>query len=187
MVNASDLYLGQVIRREGSLFRVIASDFHAAGGQLGKMVHTRARNIATGHIKEWRFRPEDRLENVELERFEWEYLYNDGDLFYFMDPANFEQYPVEAAMLGDHGKYLVANARIHVEIYQGKPVHFDFPPAVLRVTSAPPAGHHDHDSSTYKKVILENGMEVLAPQFIKAGEYIKIDTETGKYLERVFA
>ena len=184
MVNASELYVGQVVRHEGALFRVVASDYHSAGGQLGKMVHTRARNIVTGHIKEWRFRPEERLDNVELQRSEWEYLYKDGDLLYFMDPNTFEQFPVEMDIIGPHSRYLWANTRIQVETYEGNPVHFVFPPVVLKVTSAPP-GTHEHESSTYKKITLENGMEVLAPQFIKEGELIKVDPETGKYLERV--
>lgn len=185
MVNASELYVGQVVRHEGGLFRIVASDFHAAGGQLGKMVHTRARNIVTGHIKEWRFRPEEKLENVELEKLEWEYLYEDGGLFYFMDPQTFEQLPLGAELIGQHSRYLTPNTRIQVELFEGKPVHLVFPPAVLKVISAPPGGHHEHDSSTYKKVTLENGLEVLTPQFIKEGEYIKLDAETGKYLERV--
>ena len=184
MINASDLHVGQVILREGNLFEIISSDYHSAGGQLGKMVHTRARNIATGHIKEWRFRPEDRVENVELERQEWEYLYADGDLFYFMDPNTYEQFPLEKNLIGTHSKYLVPNVRIQVHVYKGKPVHFEFPPAVLKVTSAPP-GHREHDSATLKKVILENGMEVLAPQFITEGEYVRVDPDTGKYVERV--
>lgn len=184
MVNASELYVGQIIKHDGALFRIIASDFHAVGGQLGKMVHTRARNITTGHIKEWRFRPEERLENVELEKREWEFLYQDGDLFYFMDPATFEQFPLEIDLIGQHSKYLLPNTRLQFDLYEGKPVHVAFPPVILKVTSAPP-GLREHEGSPYKKVTLENGMEVLAPQFIKEGEYIRVDAETGKYMERI--
>lgn len=184
MISASELSVGTVVKHENGLYRVIASDEHAAGGQLGKVVHTRVRNITNGHIKEWRFRPEERLEDVQLERVEWEFLYSDNELFYFMDPQTFEQFPLEKDKIGDHEKLLTPNMRVAVELYHGDPVHFVFPAPVLRVTSAPP-GHHEHDSSTYKKVTLENGMVVLAPQFIKEGEYIKLDSETGKYLERV--
>ena len=184
MLNASELYSGQVVKHEGALYRIVASEYHSAGGQLGKMVHARARNITTGHIKEWRFRPEEKVENVELQRYEWEYLYKDGNLFYFMDPATFEQFPLEMDLIGPYSKYLSPNARIHVDAFEGKPVHVDFPPVILKVISAPP-GHHEHESSTLKKVTLENGMEVLAPQFIKEGEYIRLDPETGKYVERV--
>lgn len=185
MVNASELSVGMVVKHEGGLFRIIASDSHSAGGQLGKMVHTRARNIATGHIKEWRFRPEERLDNVQLERVEWEYLYSDNDLFYFMDPKTFEQFPLGRDMIGEYERLLSPNIRVSVELDHGKPVHLVFPAPVLRVTSTPPAGHHEHDSSTYKKVTLENDVEVLAPQFIREGDYIRLDAETGKYVERV--
>jgi elongation factor P len=185
MIAAADLRDGMVIKIEGELYRVIEAEYHAGGGQFGGMMFAKARNLRTGHIKEWRFHPDEKLEDVILERQEMEYLYTDGEDFYFMNPETFEQISLPREAIGHRERFLQPNMRIPVELYEGAPVNVVFPEVVeLKVVSAPP-GLREHETSTYKTVILENGMEVLVPQFIKEGEIVRIEVETGRYLERV--
>lgn len=185
MIEASELRAGIVIKRDNELLSVIGAERHAGGGQLGGAVFAKARSLRTHHIKELRFHPDDRIEDVEVERRDMEYLYTDGTAFYFMNPDTFEQISLPKEVIGPYEKFLQPNVRIPVELYEGSPVSVAFPPAVeLKVASAPP-GLREHETSTFKTVVLENGLEVLAPQFIKEGDMVRIEVATGKYLERI--
>jgi elongation factor P len=185
MIAASDIRAGMVIKLDGELYSVISAEYHAGGGQFGGMMFVKLKNLRTNNLKELRFHPTDKVEDVLLERQEVEYLYTDGTDFYFMNPDTFEQISLPKETIGHREKFLQPNMRIPVEIYEGSPINIIFPEVVeLKVISAPP-GLREHETSTYKTVILENGMEVLAPQFIKEGEVVRIEVETGKYLERV--
>jgi elongation factor P len=185
MIVASEMRAGMVIRLDGELYTVVSAEYHAGGGQFGGTVFARIKNLRTNHLKEWRFHPNDKVEDVTLERQEVDYLYTDGTDFYFMNPETFEQISLPREVIGQREKFLQPNMRIPVELYDGQPINIIFPEVVeLKVVSAPP-GLREHETSTYKTVILENGMEVLVPQFIKEGEVVRIEVETGKYLERV--
>jgi len=185
MITAADLRAGMVVRLDAELYRLISAEYHAGGGQFGGMMYAKGKNLRTNNIKEWRLHPQTKIEDVLLERQEMEYLYTDGDDFYFMNPDTFEQISLPKEAIGHREPFLQPNMRIPVEMFEGHPVNVVFPEVVeLKVVSAPP-GLREHDVSTYKTVVLENGMEVLVPQFIKEGEVVRIDVETGKYLERV--
>jgi elongation factor P len=185
MIAASDIRAGMVIKLDGELYSVTSAEYHAGGGQFGGMMFVKLKNLRTNNLKELRFHPTDKVEDVLLERQEMEYLYTDGTDFYFMNPDTFEQISLPKETIGHREKFLQPNMRIPVEMYEGNPINVIFPEVVeLKVISAPP-GLREHETSTYKTVVLENGMEVLAPQFIKEGELVRIEVETGKYLERV--
>ena len=186
MIPASELRAGAAIRLDGELYSVTSAEYHAGAGKFGSMVFVKAKSLAGGHLRELRFHPGDKLDDVELERRDMEYLYSDGDGFYFMDPANFEQISLPREAIGPHERFLQPNLKVPVELCEGRPVKVAFPEAVeLRVTVAP-APLREHDSgATFKSATLENGMEVLVPQFIKEGDIVKIEVATGKYLERV--
>ena len=114
-----------------------------------------------------------------------EYLYSDGAEFYFMNPDTFEQISLPKESIGPHEKFLQPNLRVPVALCEGRPVKVVFPDAVeFKVVSAPP-GLRGRDTTTHKTVVLDNGMEVLAPEFIKEGDIVKIEVATGKYLERI--
>ncbi|MBI4205591.1 MAG: elongation factor P [Betaproteobacteria bacterium] len=184
MIAASDLKAGTVINLDGELHGIISAEHHAGAGKFGSMMFARVRNLRTGHMKELRYHPEDKLEDVELERREVEYLYTDGAEFHFMNPDTFEQISLPREAVGAHEKFLLPNTRVPVELHEGRIVSVAFPAAVeLKVVTAPP-GLREHDTA-YKTIALENGTEVLAPQFIKEGDVVKIEVATGKYLERV--
>jgi elongation factor P len=185
MIMAADLKAGMVIKLDAELYRLISAEFHAGAGKFGSMMHARGKCLHTHHIKEWRFHPGDKIEDVHLERQVMEYLYSEGGNFYFMDPNTFEQISLPKEAIGPRERFLQPNMRIPIEFYKEQPVNVAFPETVgLKVTSAPP-GLHGHETATYKAVILENGMEVLVPQFIMAGDIVRIEVETGKYVERV--
>lgn len=185
MVEANGLKSGMVVMLEGVLHSVASAGYHAGGGQQSSAVFASVKNLKTGHIKELRLHPSDRLEEVALEHKEMEYLYTDGVAFYFMDPDTFEQISLPSETVGAYEKFLQPNMRIPVALYEGEPVTIAFPPAVeLRVVTTPP-GVHEHSTSTFKPAMLENGMEVLVPQFIKDGDTVRIEVASGKYQERV--
>lgn len=185
MVEASGLKSGMVIMLEGELHSVASAGYHAGGGQQGSAVFAKVKNLKTGHVKELRFHPGDKLEEVTLDHKEMEYLYTDGIAFYFMDPDTFEQISLPSETMGAYEKFLQPNMRFPVQLYEGAPVTIAFPAAVeLTIVSTPP-GLHEHQTSSFKAATLDNGMEVLVPQFIKEGDTVRIDVASGKYLERV--
>lgn len=185
MITASELRAGTVFRMGGELLAATDVEYRAAAGKFGSLVFVKAKVLKTQHLKELRFHPEDKIEDVELERRAMEYLYTDASGFYFMNPDSFEQIRLPREAIGPLERFLRPNMRIPVELHEGEPVRVVFPEAVeLTVASAPP-GLKEHEGTPFKTVVLENGMEVLAPQFIKEGDRVRIDVATGKYLERV--
>jgi elongation factor P len=185
MIPASEIRPGAAIRLDGELHTVVSAEYHAGAGKFGSMVFVKAKSLIGDHLRELRFHPNDKVEDVELERKDMEYLYTDGAEFYFMNPDTFEQISLPKDSIGPLEKFLQPSLRVPVALCEGRPVKVVFPEAVeLRVVSAP-AGLRGHDTSTFKTVVLENGMEVLAPEFIKDGDIVKVEVATGKYLERV--
>ncbi|BCW94034.1 MAG: elongation factor P [Thermoanaerobaculum sp.] len=185
MLEAASLKMGSVIRREGELFRVLEVAHHGGSGQFAGFIALKLKSLRTGHVKEIRLASDEKVEDVELTRRDLEYLYEDEESFVFMDSETYEQYNLPKDVLGKKSVFLTPNARLPVEFWEEQPVNVIFPEVVeLKVASAPP-GLRDMETSTYKTAVLENGMEVLVPQFIETGDTVRIETETGKYLERV--
>lgn len=185
MILASELKTGVVLFLEGELYKVLSSEHHVGGGKMGGVTHAKLKNLQMGTLWERRFRPDEKLENVSLDRVTLEYLYQDGDDFYFMNPETFEQMPVSKHVIGAVERFLQPEMRIPVEFFEGRPVNIVFPPTVdLRVaTTAQPI--HTQQDNTLKPATLENRMEILVPQFIKPGETVRVEVETGKYRERI--
>lgn len=147
--------------------------------------HAKLRNLSTGTVVERRYRPDEKLEVVELDRQRLEYLYQDGEHYVFMNPDNFEQTPIHTDLLGDGLRFLKENLEVTGLFFEGRPLVVQFPEWVdLQVITSPPP-LHDQETSTYKEVTLENGMEILVPPFIKEGDRVRVNVETAKYVERV--
>jgi elongation factor P len=183
MVVASDAREGIVVEVERELYRVEEVRLHKGGGKAGAMVHLGLRNLFTGAVTERRFRPSDKLQEVELERVPAEFLYQAGDRFCFMDTRSYDQLEVPENLLSPYLRYLQPNLRVEIECLEGRPVSVLFPEAVeLEVTSTG-AGVHEAES-TYKLAVLENGLEILVPHFIRVGDRVRVDVRSGKYLER---
>jgi elongation factor P len=174
-----------ILRIGDDLFKVIESNFHVGQGKMPGSVHSKLQHVLKGTIKEVRFRPEERLEDTQLQKQEMEFLYSDSDSATFMSPTTFEQVSIPLESIGAAEKFLKPEMRIPVEFHEGQPVSIVFPPIVeVKVeTTAQPV--HQQQDNTYKYATLENGMEVMVPHFIKPGEVVRIEVGTGKYVDRV--
>jgi elongation factor P len=185
MIQATQLRRGNTILHNGELFQVVDYQ-HITPGNWRGMVQTKLRNLRTGSIVDHRFRSEDRVERAILDEREMEYLYADGSDYHFMDTETYEQTHLSEDVLGDAVKYLVANAKIHVEFYEGQPVGIELPATVdLRVTQTDPGMPSATATNVLKPATVETGLVVPVPHFIQEGELIRVDTTEGKYVERV--
>lgn len=184
---ASELRTGTVVRLEGEVFRVIDVSAHAGGGQLHGVVHAKLLNLRSRGAVERRFRPEERLEAVDVERARWQFIYADGDDYYFMNPETYEQIPVAGAMLGAARAFVTPGLEAVVESHEGRPLYVVLPDAVELPVAETAEPMHQRDTNAMKSARLENGVEVLVPLFIKTGDRVRIDTASGKYLERAKA
>jgi elongation factor P len=185
MVIASQLRPGTVLKIGDDIFKVIESTFHVGQGKMPGSVHTSLRHVRKGNFKEFRFRPEDRLQDVELERQEMEFLYSDADSAIFMNPQTFDQVSLPLESLAGAKSFLKPEMRIPVEFYQGEPVNIIFPAiAEAKVDSTSDPIHQQADN-TYKPAVLENGLEIMVPQFIKRGDLVRVEVATGKFVDRV--
>ena len=181
---AVDIRERNMLRVDGKICQVIERNT-AGTGKFGKTVHFKLKSVEDGHVLERRFRAEEKVDRVETEQHPMEYLYRDGDNFVFMDQETFEQFTLPSAVVGNAAAFMKENSKIDVLFYESKPLHIDFPKMVeMHVTGAPPPASGGQDS-TWKEVEIENGVKLLAPQFIKEGDKIRIDVEQRKYVERI--
>ncbi|MFQ5866552.1 MAG: elongation factor P [bacterium] len=185
MILATDLRNGINIELNGEVFSVIWFQHHKPG-KGGAMVRTKLKNIATGRIMEKTFRPEDRFEKAVLERTKNQYLYRDGKNYYFMDMETFEQIPFTEKELGEGTQFLKENMEVGVLIHKGAIIGVEMPNSVeLRVAYTEPGKKGDTVTNVTKPAVVETGAKVQVPLFINTGDTIKVDTQTGKYIERV--
>lgn len=185
MIAAASLKAGGVVRLENEFHKVVESITHSGGGKAGSMVHAKLRNLSTGHISERRFNPDEKLDDVPVTRARMQFLYREGDSFHFMNPETYDQIPIQKSVIGPAAAFLKENDEIEVEFHEEKPLSVLFPAAVELGVSSTGAGLRGRGDSPFKEAALENGLTVLVPQFIKEGDRIRVEVETGKYLERV--
>ncbi len=187
MIAATQIKRGMTIKLNGELYRVFSFQ-HITPGNWRGMVQTKLKSLKSGSIIEHRFRSEDRIEQAYLETQEVEYLYSDGSDYYFMNTENFEQFHLPADLLEDAVPYLIPNIKLQVEFHEGKTIGVTMPSSVeLRVVSTEPALRGATVSNVNKPATLETGLVIQVPPFINEGEHIRVDTNDGKYLERVKA
>jgi elongation factor P len=185
MIQATQLKRGMCIKHDNGLFRVVATQ-HITPGNWRGMVQAKIRNLKTGAISEHRFRSEDRVERAILDESEMEFLYQDGDMYHFMNNESFEQLALSQEVLGDAVQYLIPNIKLSVEMYEDKPVGIELPLTVeMKVVETEPAIKGASVSNVGKPAKMETGLTVQVPAFISEGELIRIDTATGAYIERV--
>jgi len=183
-IQATRLRKGMLIRMESDLYRIVESQ-HLTPGNLRGFVQTRLRNVRTGRLSDHRFRSEDVVERAILDEREMQYLYSEGDLYHFMDTSTFEQVHLTAEVLGDAVHYLLPDAVIGVEFYDGEPVGIHLPQTVdLAVAETTPAIKGATASAQQKPARLETGLVVQVPPFINSGDRVRVNTETGEYQSR---
>ncbi len=154
-------------------------------GKGAAFVRTKIRNVITGAVTERTFNPTDKFPQAFIERRDMQYLYSDGDLYYFMDTETYEQSPINASLLGDSFKFVKENEVCKILSYKGNVFGIEPPNFVtLEVTKTEPGLAGDTATNTLKPATLETGAEIRVPLFINEGEMIRIDTRTGEYMER---
>ena len=158
---------------------------HRTPGNLRGFVQVKMRKLSSGTMMEHRFSSEDRVERAALEQQEMEYLYDDGEYFYFMNIETFEQLHLLKDLLGDATNFLIPNLKVAVEFYEGKPISVELPPSVdLTVVETEPGIKGASVSNVTKPAKLETGLVVQVPPFINEGEKIRVSTSDLAYLER---
>ncbi|MCM8790167.1 MAG: elongation factor P [Candidatus Omnitrophica bacterium] len=184
MIQGTDVHEGMLLLIDGKVYKVISAALRGSA-QAHKIMHLGLRSIPDGHFIEKTYNPGEKVEQILPDRYQMQYLYTDGKDYYFMNTESFEQFAVPAQIVGNIGLYLKENATIQVEFYKGNPINIVFPKTVeLKVVSCPP-GLHEGTDTTFKEAVLENGIKTLVPQFIKEGDTVKLDVESGKYLDRI--
>ena len=185
MVNASELQQGMVVRVEDQVYRVVEVEAKAAAAKLGGVVKAELSNVNTGRLWEARFRPQERLEDLPVERRNMEFLFRDGKACTFMDPNTFEQVEVPGELLGRAADFLQSGSDVPLEFFEGRPISAILPDIVeARVTHTAPPSHSQQDSA-WKEATLENGISIKVPLFIAPDERVRVDLRTGRYIERV--
>lgn len=184
MIPATQIRKGMILNMDGQLFKVM--DFqHVTPGNWRAMIHTKLRNIATGNQKEIRFSSSDKVDQAFLDEKEMEYLYNDGEHYFFMDTESYEQISIEKDFLESVIPFMKENDKVQIELYEGKPVGVDIANVVeLEVTYTEPGAKGNTATNVTKPATLETGYEVNVPIFINIGDRLRIDTRTGDYMER---
>ena len=184
MVTAQQLRPGMAIRFEGINYKVMSCEYHPGQGKMGGVAHARLRNLATGTFREHSFRAELKLDVLPVEKQSMEFIYSDADQCYFMSPESFEQIGIENGIIGPASRFLQPGMQLPVEFIEGQPVSVVFPDIVeMRVAETAPPAHGQQDN-TWKTARLDNGVQIMVPQFIKSGDLIRLETETLKYVDR---
>ena len=184
MITSTQMRPGMVIKYNNELYSVFSVS-HRTPGNLRGFVQARMRNLKSGTMIENRFSSEDKVEKAVLDEQEMEYLYDDGESYYFMNTENFEQIHLTGELLGDAVNYLIPQLKVKVEFYEGKPMSVDLPASViLTVVETEPGLRSATASNVTKPAKMETGLIVQVPPFVNEGEKIRVNTAEGTYSER---
>ena len=185
MITAGDFRNGLTFDMDGSVMQIIEFQ-HVKPGKGAAFVRTKLRNVITGAVIEKTFNPTDKYPTALVERKDMQYLYNDGELYYFMDMETYEQLPIDASKLGDNFKFVKEEMMCKIMSYKGTVFGVEPPMFVeLKVTETEPGFKGDTAQGATKPAVVETGATVMVPLFVEVGDVLKIDTRTGEYLSRV--
>jgi len=184
MISSTQLRPGMVIKFNNELYSVFSVN-HRTPGNLRGFVQAKMRSLRTGSMTEHRFSSEDRVEKAQLDEQQMEYLYDDGEYFYFMNTETFEQMHLTKEILGDATQYLIPQLHVAVEFYEGKAISVELPATVdMTVVETEPGLKGASVSNVTKPAKVETGLVVQVPPFIVEGEKIRVNTAEGTYQER---
>ena len=185
MVSAGDFRNGMTVEIDGNVYQIIEFQ-HVKPGKGAAFVRTKLKNIKSGGVVEKTFRPTEKFENAHIDRADMQYLYNDGDLYYFMDVNTYDQIPLSSDMVGDSLKFVKENEMVKICSNKGQVFSIEPPLFVeLEITETEPGFKGDTATGATKPAVVETGATVYVPLFVDQGDKIKIDTRTGEYLSRV--
>ena len=185
MISAGDLRKGTTFEYDGQVYTVI--DFlHVKPGKGAAFVRTKLRNVISGGVTDTTFNPTTKLQEAVIERKEMQYLYSDGELYYFMDQETYEQIPLNYEKVEDAIKFIKENMFAVIKFYKGDAFSVEAPNFVeLQVVSTEPGVKGNTTTNVNKPATLETGAEIGVPLFVNEGDMIRVDTRTGEYMERV--
>jgi elongation factor P len=184
MISVTDARKGATVEMDGVLYSVL--DFeHIKMGRGSAQVRLKLRDVRDGHTVDKTFQATAKLARARVDRQKCQFLYEDGDLYYFMNTESFDQIPLNRNQVGDAANYLTENATCDVLTYGDEPIGVEMPAAVvLTVAESDPGVKGDTASGTTKPAKLESGLTVQVPLFVNPGDKVKVDTRSGEYLER---
>ncbi len=184
MISAGDFRKGNTFEMDGGVWSIV--DFqHVKPGKGSAFVRTKIKNVVTGQVLEKTFNPSDKFQKAHIENKEFQYLYNDGDLYYFMDIQNFEQLALNYAQVEDAMGFVKENSNVTMRFFKGAPFSVEPPNfVVLQVTRSDPGAKGDTANNVTKPATLETGYTLNVPLFVNEGDFIRVDTRNGEYMER---
>lgn len=185
MVSAGDFRKGLTVEIEGQVYTVV--DFqHVKPGKGAAFVRAKIKNVMTGSVLERTFNPTEKFPQAHIENKQMQYLYNDGNLYYFMDLETFEQIPLNKDQVEDAMLYVKENMNVTIKFYKGQAFSVEAPNFVeLEITETEPGVKGDTASGGSKPATLETGATINVPLFVNTGDIIRVDTRSGEYMERV--
>jgi len=187
MVIASELRDGVVLRIDGQIYKVLELESKAGAAKMNGVVKAKMVNVRSGRAWEPHFRPQEKLEDLQIDRRQMEFLYADGDSCTFMRPDTFDQVSVPTAVIGPAAKFLRPGEQVPVEFFGDEAISVVLPPIMeARVTTTAPPSRSQQDS-TWKEAVLENGVTTRVPLFIAEREMVRVEVSTGRYVERAHA
>ena len=185
MISAGDFRNGTTFEMDGKVYKIVEFQ-HVKPGKGAAFVRTKLKDVMSGNVLERTFNPTEKVQEAQIDRKDMQYLYNDGDMYYFMDNETYEQLPLNKEQLGDSLKFLKENMNVKILSYKGNVFSVEPPMFVeLEVTYTEPGFAGNTTTTSGKPATLENGYEISVPMFVNIGDVIRIDTRTGEYMERV--
>lgn len=184
MLALSDIKTGKTITMNGEPY-VVTFHQHSKTGRAGAVLRTKIRNLKNGAVMEKTFQGADKIEEADISKSKAQFLYREGKNYFFMDNANYEQFSLPKSVLGDLTDYLIEGTEATILNFNGSPINIELPIKMeFRVVEAPPAIRGNTADGGTKQVTLETGVKVNTPLFVKVGDILRINTETGEYVER---
>ncbi len=185
MASTADIRNGVVINMDGQLWAIVEFQ-HVKPGKGGAFVRTKMKNVVSGKTVDRTFNAGAKIETENVDRRDFQYLYNDGEAYVFMDVADYDQITVSAAVVGDASNFMLENQAVTVALHNGNPLYVELPASVvLEITYTEPGLQGDRSTGGTKPATVETGFQIQVPLFLEQGTKVKVDTRTGDYLGRV--
>ncbi|MGO1538236.1 MAG: elongation factor P [Leucobacter sp.] len=185
MATSNDIKNGTVIRESGQLWSVVEFQ-HVKPGKGGAFVRTKQKNVVSGKIIEKTYNAGAKIETALVDRSDYQYLYQDGADYVFMNQQDYDQLTVSGTVVGDAAKFMLENLQVQIALHEGEPLYIELPASVvLEVTYTEPGLQGDRSTGGTKSATVETGAEIQVPLFLDTGTRVKVDTRTGEYLGRV--
>lgn len=185
MATTADIKNGIVLNIDGALWTIIEFQ-HVKPGKGGAFVRTKMKNLMSGKVVDKTYNAGTKIDITNVDRRDFQYLYNDGNEYVFMDKSTYEQLPVAAEVVGDAKNYMLENTDVQIALHEGTPLYVELPASVvLEITYTEPGLQGDRSTGGTKPATVETGLEIQVPLFLEVGTKVKVDTRDGSYQGRV--